>query len=232
MLGSQHDNSNFDFEGLMGTIKQAVHGTQYMCSQIASNFLLQHFLPTLVSNLSPAAQELYRELTDSKRISKWRSQIYENVYSLGKLHVSCSIDIAGVRLQNVFESACKCYTFDRILVGSDIVTSEAYKRQSKRINFCVEYTCDDERYLGLVKLFLADENKTRYVAIMDRLLLAEDIPTPVEITEGQSVHFKVQRPCGLYDIVPIKEIGQKCMYLDIESLQYCIVCKMPNSVEY
>lgn len=67
--GSFHDNSNFDFEDLMGEAKNSVHGAQSLQTQIANNMLLKAYLPSLRSRLSDKGKDLFDKITQKQHIT-------------------------------------------------------------------------------------------------------------------------------------------------------------------
>lgn len=105
-LGSLHDNSNFDFEDMMGDVKKSVHGTQYLPNQIVNNILMKQFTSKLGSELDGHHRPVFDKLMKGRGAPK-SDENSEKWFVLGKGQKASPSTIEVLQKANVCVS-CTC----------------------------------------------------------------------------------------------------------------------------
>lgn len=224
-LGSLADNSNFDFEDLMGEVKDCVHGTQYYHKQIVNKILVRHYLPQLSYSLSPQAQEVYHSVTNTSRITAKRVRC--NGFDLlgNPIEYNCKNPLLFESLESDLQF------FSRMYVGKMLLCSRVYTRQKKRINYCVEYEADcdsGQLQFGLIDCFVFDKHMC--CAILTKLLI-----TPQSLLSGNIIKNRFTYLTNVSEtreeiLLSVSKIKSKCLLIDIGD-SFC-VCKPPNMAEW
>ena len=241
LLGSLHENSNFDFEDLMGNAKSCIHGPQYMHKQIANNLLLQTHMPLFRTKISEEAKKVFDQICQKSRFSSNRLHISDFCQVVG----SC-IDkdkLSGIKMSMKLCSTSNLEEYDvysRIYMpnSKSLITSKIYSREQKRMNYCVEYCSEDDNCsYGLVFCYIVNNSKHEGFAVVDNLVPCRQHLINGNILKNAYVHQLVSK-VNEHDekvVVPLANLGTKCIYIEIhedESLNNCaLVCKPPNFSE-
>ena len=249
-LGPLWCNSCFPYEDFNGDISKLFHGTRGVQTQVLSAYAINQQIPLLALNLKKGSQEFefYNAMVSHGRNIKLREELSEGTYLVGSFTATHdSGDYFAVLFQKYGQIKNTKY-FKRVSIRRVVYHSKSYKIVTKRNSFTIMFQANDKQMFGMVciyvKFFLQCVNQTscsgkckcklpKYAAIVEGLKPDETLQltgNTLSNTVTKCIVPVVKNYRKLV-VVELKDILQKCVWLDVGLTQNNLIAVFPNTYE-